>query len=248
MGADVFTLRDVFYRDPSLFDNQGVSDKLIDLLSELLGEKRGALNIRASPRGMFAGSAITLLLKSGEEITASATRGQTIPVEEDIERIDVRDDISFVVVVEKEVRTYTRVHGKSLKIFSRPLLNGLQGKGYPDLATRDLFKRLAQDLPPWVPITVLVDADPYGLDILNQFVKACDGQAGERVQWIGVFGTEWTELGIEPQQLLPLKPTDCRKAFKMLRETPDLPSRWREELQHMLFLQRKAEIECLSSL
>ncbi|KZO93393.1 DNA topoisomerase IV, alpha subunit, partial [Calocera viscosa TUFC12733] len=242
------TKRDVFYRNPALFESQSTSDRLIDQLAARLKATRGALNIRASPRGMFAGLALTLYLKTGDIVTATATRGQFTPAWEDIEKVDVHENISFVLVVEKEA-VFQTLLAKSFA--EHQFSNGrgllITGKGYPDLATRNLFKKLASDLPPWIPITVLVDADPYGLEILSQYIKCCGSVAGERVTWIGVFGTEWSHLGIDLNDLLLLKPQDNRKAMKMLRNL-DLPNQWRLELQHMLFTQRKAEIECLASI
>lgn len=39
-----------------------------------------------------------------------------------------------------------------------------QGKGYPDLATRQLVKMIWDKLK--IPIFILVDADPHGFDIM----------------------------------------------------------------------------------
>ncbi|KZT58603.1 DNA topoisomerase IV, alpha subunit [Calocera cornea HHB12733] len=221
---------------------------LIEKLALKLGVSRDELNIRASPRGMFAGSALKLYTTQGDVITASATMGRHTPAWRDIDILDVHPDIAFVLVVEKEAVFQTLL---AKRFADHPFCNGkgliITGKGYPDLATRDIFKALATLLPMWIPITVLVDADPYGIEILAQYIKHCGPHVGKRVQWIGVFGTEWSDLGVDLDDLLPMKPGDNRKALKMLR-APDLPYQWRKEFEYMLFTQRKAEIECLASI
>jgi len=46
----------------------------------------------------------------------------------------------------------------------KPLSPAVQGKGYPDVATRVFARKLAFDLQ--LPTFVLVDCDPHGVDIM----------------------------------------------------------------------------------
>lgn len=75
--------------------------------------------------------------------------------------------------------------------------DGLQGKGYPDIATSYLVKSLADALPRSIPVVALVDCDPYGLDILSVFrygSKAMqhesDSLATRRIKWLGLRTSE----------------------------------------------------------
>ncbi|KAF4598029.1 endodeoxyribonuclease [Pleurotus pulmonarius] len=75
-----------------------------------------------------------------------------------------------------------------------------EGKGYPDIATRQLVKTLSDNLPNTVPILALVDGDPYGLDILSTYKYGSNSlkhenhkMAAERVQWIGLRVGELAE-------------------------------------------------------
>jgi meiotic recombination protein SPO11 len=92
----------------------------------------------------------------------------------------------------------------------------LQGKGFPDVATRALVKTLASNLPEKfesfrpstassadrlrsrIPIMALVDGDPSGLSILSTYMGGSTAMrhesdklaAGERVKWIGIHLSE----------------------------------------------------------
>lgn len=90
-----------------------------------------------------------------------------------------------------------------------------QGKGYPDLATRQLVKFLSDHLPPTyalsrieilpayfgclpsVPFVALVDGDAYGLDIVSVYKfgslalrHEASKLAALRVECIGVWASE----------------------------------------------------------
>jgi len=131
----------------------------------------------------------------------------------------------------------------------------LQGKGYPDLATRSLVHRLCSLLPPTVPILALVDADAYGIDILSVYKFGStslqhqrDGLVAPRLEWIGVRGSELANIGVDKDALIPLTTRDHSKAMAMLRRpSAIMPDEWKRELTHMLHMRRKAEIECLVS-
>jgi meiotic recombination protein SPO11 len=91
----------------------------------------------------------------------------------------------------------------------------MQGKGYPDLATRQLVKNLSDKLPSTyvpsqikhfqliimlfisIPIVVLVDGDAYGLDIVSVYKfgsvalrHEASKLAAPRVECIGIWASE----------------------------------------------------------
>lgn len=136
-----------------------------------------------------------------------------------------------------------------------PELMPTQGKGYPDIATRQLVKTLSDNLPLTVPILALVDGDPYGIDILSVYkfgslaLKHEEGKlAASRVEWAGIWASELQSLNIDKNSLIPISPSDEKKALTMLRRPAALmPRRWKKEIMHMLHTRRKAEIEILSA-
>ncbi|EED84539.1 predicted protein [Postia placenta Mad-698-R] len=66
-----------------------------------------------------------------------------------------------------------------------------------------------------------------------------------KIKWLGIYTTELAGIGLSKDELIPINKHDEKKALTMLRR-PNLPKRWRKELQHMLHNRRKAEIEVLS--
>ncbi|GAA5833571.1 hypothetical protein JCM9279_001564 [Rhodotorula babjevae] len=245
----ICTKRDMYYRDVALFVKQAIVDSLVDDLAATLHVRRSELNVVATAKGLFAG-AVKLILADGSELS-SADQGVLIPSGAAIDRLEL-EKVKWVLVVEKDA-VFQSLASSSL-LDDDELGAGvlLTGKGYPDLATRELLKRLSDDLPS-TPIFAVVDSDPHGLSILSVYAHGSALQSHDahslvvpRLQWLGVKGTEWAALGVDRDELLPLTKADRVKAQSMLKKD-NLPDAWRRELEFMLHLQRKAEIQILSS-
>lgn len=105
----------------------------------------------------------------------------------------------------------------------------------------------------------LVDSDPDGMAIMATYKYGSMAQAHENaklnapsIQWLGLRTSDVVK-GMDPQgedALIPLSVRDRKKALAMLSGNPifaeDGPEPgWRAELQQMLMLNLKAEIEVL---
>ncbi|THV05127.1 DNA topoisomerase IV, alpha subunit [Dendrothele bispora CBS 962.96] len=244
----------ILLKDVPLFKSQKVVDNLVDDIAATLAVERSELNVRATSKGTFCGSGLTIHLFTGESIQGKDVEATLIPVGEDIESFDFDQQVKWVLIVEKDAVFQTLCHLKLTNhpdLYSKGLL--ITGKGYPDLATRHLVKTLSDCLPPSIPILALVDSDPYGIDILSVYkfgsralLHERDRLAAVRVQWLGIWSSELALYGIERDDLIPITEHDQKKAFAMLQR-PQLPTKWRKELMHMLHNRRKAEIEILCS-
>ncbi|KAH7913451.1 Spo11/DNA topoisomerase VI subunit A [Hygrophoropsis aurantiaca] len=250
------TKRDMYYKDVPLFTSQATVDRLVDDLAATFEVDRADLNVRASSKGLICGTGLVINLIGGETIHINHSEGSLIPVSESIESFEVQDNISWVLVVEKEAVFQTLCR---LQLGCHASLPGpgiiITGKGYPDVATRQLVKTLSDNLPLYVPILVLVDADAYGLDILSVYKHGSSSLrherqtlAADRVQWLGIQMTELADLEIDMDNLIPITKYDEKKALSMLnRPITTMPMEWRKELTRMLHIRRKAEIEILST-
>jgi meiotic recombination protein SPO11 len=110
------------------------------------------------------------------------------------------------------------------------------------------------------PVYALVDYDPDGIDILSTYKHGSAALAHEKVelelpcvQWLGLSSKDLgqNEDLHQSQGLLRLSGRDRRKATRMLEREPftedgDEPS-WRREIQIMLLLNVKAEIQLLEA-
>ncbi|GAA5923857.1 hypothetical protein JCM1841_001415 [Sporobolomyces salmonicolor] len=247
----VSTKRDIYYRDVALFVKQQTVDSIVEDLAATLQVRRSDLNIVAASKGLFSG-ALKIFMADETELVGSI-QGTLIPPDQAIERIE-SEDLNWVLVVEKEAVFRTLI---SAGLTSNEELGDgvvLTGKGYPDLATRELVKRLADDLPS-IPLFFLVDSDPHGLEILSTYVLGSSSLSHDaanlaigpgRANWVGIKPSEWDSMGVKREELLLLSAADRKKAGAMVKREW-WPAEWRKELEYMLHLSRKAEIEALSS-
>ncbi|GAM83873.1 hypothetical protein ANO11243_018630 [Dothideomycetidae sp. 11243] len=149
----------------------------------------------------------------------------------------------------------------------RLIRNGLDGnasmkkrkaKGYPDLASRHLLHRLSTPSP-WnnfrhVPVLALTDFDPDGIAIYNTFKSGSKALAYEGPE---IVTPHMTRLGLgcadlariigtgRDQVLMRLTKRDRRKAQLMLGQECGRDLVVRRELQVMLMLNVKAELQIL---
>lgn len=138
----------------------------------------------------------------------------------------------------------------------------MQGKGYPDICTREFIRKLYdvsinnRTLP---RVYALVDGDPHGVSIMSTYKYGSLAHQHENarltiphLRWLGLkISDAITNSNVSGRDgLLPLSPRDRRKIIAMLRSSPVLASdgpeiEWRTNLQQMLMLNVKAEIEML---
>ncbi|KAH0542284.1 hypothetical protein FGG08_003311 [Glutinoglossum americanum] len=138
--------------------------------------------------------------------------------------------------------------------------SGDEAKGYPDISTRAFLRLLSRAKPTasqnaFLPIYALVDFDPDGLGILSTYKYGSVALAHENAQltvssirWLGVRSGDLQGGSTdEVQGLLGLSARDRGKALKMLgNEVFAEEFEWRREMQVMLFLNFKAEIQVMS--
>ncbi|KFY44396.1 hypothetical protein V495_03483 [Pseudogymnoascus sp. VKM F-4514 (FW-929)] len=257
----VTTKRDIYYRDPDLFVKQAVVDRYIDDLAFTLNIPRDALNIVATAKGLLSGS-LLIHKHDGQTIDCSSeNEGILVPNTKDISHLSF-PLCNWILVIEKEAtfRTLSTSHHARTSRAGPGLL--ITAKGYPDIATRALLHLLpsTRGCP---PIYVLADYDPHGLSILSTYAHGSaslahqnDGLAVPGVRWLGVklesaVGTQnqGDGDGGGVPGILALTKRDRRLGRSMLAKHlamgEEVNPEWRREVQRMLFLNVKAEIQVL---
>ncbi|KAL8729784.1 MAG: hypothetical protein Q9166_004507 [cf. Caloplaca sp. 2 TL-2023] len=139
-----------------------------------------------------------------------------------------------------------------------------KAKGYPDVSTRAFLRLLSISSHPSPPIYALVDFDPDGISIMSTYKYGSLTLAHENanlrtptIRWLGVrsgdliFNQLCSELDHEEEKgLLRLSVRNRKKALKTLSqgicEEDGAEQEWRRELQVMLMLNIKVEMEILS--
>ncbi|EUC36914.1 hypothetical protein COCCADRAFT_2054 [Bipolaris zeicola 26-R-13] len=266
------TKRDVYYRHPDLFVKQSVVDRYVDDLACTFGITRSQLNVTAAAKGLVAGN-FKLEQASNLFHGMSSIEGLLIPVVRDNDSWDLTE-IQWVLIIEKEA-TFRSLIGSAQ--WSTLGLHGVvvTAKGYPDVASRQFLRQLGNTAP-HIPMFVLVDLDPDGIAILSTYkygsyrlmhedVALMDTHALSlpNVRWLGVKSddislSEVSEDGTERksiyqlQGLMRLTMRDRTKATQMLEwdlcGEDGLEQGWRRELQWMLMLNVKAEMQVLDEL
>ncbi|KAJ5775535.1 uncharacterized protein N7511_000546 [Penicillium nucicola] len=254
--------RDIYYIDPQYFRSQQTVDGIIDDLVLTIGVDRAALKVEAAAKGLIAGY-FRLIRDSLVIVDAqSATEDTLIPRIDEGDEVDI-SRVRWVLVIEKEA-VFHRLARSSY--FSRALAGDgilVTGKGYPDLSTREFLHKLSKAASkqnrPLPRFHGLTDGDPHGMAIMSTYKYGSAAHVHEnarlclpRLQWLGVRMTDIIGVSDAPDDkaLLLLTPRDRAKIVTMLRNNPvwasDGPElEWRVELQRMLMLNLKAEIEVL---
>ncbi|KAK7544844.1 meiosis-specific topoisomerase Spo11 [Phyllosticta citribraziliensis] len=257
-------------RTPSLFLNQAVVDRYVDDIAFTFGVSRFALNVTAAAKGLVAGAFSVFRDGQQQRRLFNDSDETLVPNLHQLDSIDATA-VRWILIVEKEATFRSLV---SSKFWNEVKDQGviITGKGYPDLATRKLVRALSQATATAhtdVRILGLVDSDPDGIGILSTYKYGSDSLAHEtatlsnpNIQWLGVkmasvLPVEGNDTWNKPNPdihgelgLLRLSLRDRRKATKMLENSVfdnDAAAEWKRELQMMLVLNVKAEIEILES-
>ncbi|KAL9580489.1 MAG: hypothetical protein Q9212_004468 [Teloschistes hypoglaucus] len=236
----VVSKRNIYYKDPELFKSQKVVDRYVDILSYTFGIQRQALNVTATAKGLVAGT-FTIAYHDGATCSRNGSQdAMLIDRVDEIRTIDI-SGVNWVLVVEKEA------------------------KGYPDVSTRGFLRLLSVSSHPSPPIFALVDFDPDGVAIMSTYKHGSAALSHESdnlrvpfVRWLGVKSVDLTatkpntESYDDGKGLLQLSTRDRKKAVKMLDQElcaeDGVEQEWRRELQVMLMLNMKVEMEMLSQL
>ncbi|CAG8895720.1 unnamed protein product [Penicillium egyptiacum] len=213
-------------------------------------------------KGLVAGE-FRLIRDSHVLIDAQSVTGDSlIPRTEDGDEIDI-SRIRWVLVIEKEAvfHRLARISYQTRALAGEGIM--VTGKGYPDFMTRTFLRAMSDSVsnqsrrPP--RFYALTDGDPHGMAIMSTYKYGSAAHLHQnarlsipRLQWLGLRVTDIIAVPevLGDTALLSLTKRDRKKIMAMLRNSPvwasDGPEpEWRAELQRMLVLNLKAEIEIL---
>nr|CAD7445513.1 unnamed protein product [Timema bartmani] len=133
--------------------------------------------------------------------------------------VRVETTAKFVLIVEKDATFQKLIAEDFLKLLGPCIL--ITGKGFPDMNTRLLVRRLWETFG--LPTFVLTDADPHGIEIMCVYrfgsLRMCheaEFLATPAVRWLGVHPRDVETLGMDAS---PLSRTDKNK-LRHLSERP----------------------------
>lgn len=243
------TKRDLFYTDVKLFIKQDESDGVLDDLATMVGCTRSSLNVVASEKGVVLGQ--IKFKEAGDDIdcTKMGIGGKGIPPF--IDRItNIEGAAKFILLIEKDAAFMRLAEDRFYNKYPCIIITA---KGQPDVATRLFLKKIKTVLK--IPVLGLVDSDPYGLKILSVYMTGSKNMSYDSahlttpdIKWLGVRPSDLETYNIPDQCRLDMTEHDIRTGKDLLNEefikkNPD----WHRELQLMVKMKKKAEIQALSN-
>jgi meiotic recombination protein SPO11 len=260
-----------FYR--CLFRKQSVVDQYVDDIACTFGVPRSLLNVTAAAKGLIAGNFV-IHRKDGSHVRGLAEHeGVLVPNLQEGDSLDF-SSLHWVLIIEKEATFRSLISSTKWQDLGRHGLV-LTAKGYPDLSSRKFLRHLSNTMP-GIPTLALVDFDPDGIAIMSTYKYGSHRMAHEDVahkgtaglklpdlQWLGVQSHHMSRTPVDErgtktaaiadlQGLMRLTARDRRKAQRMLEwdvcAEDGLEPTWRTELQRMLMLNVKAEMQILDEL
>ncbi|XP_055914986.1 meiotic recombination protein W68 [Eupeodes corollae] len=239
------TERELYYKDPELVGNQTIIHSAIKDVCSILNASPWELGIRQSSKGIICG-AIKIHMSDNSIIDCYFNDRATL-IPNDIQAITfLETSAKFVLIVEKDTIFQKCLLQNILSNLNTDIIL-ITGKGYPDLGTRLMVKRIWDDFH--LPIYALVDADPYGIEIMlvyrygsKAMAFSADQLACPQIRWIGIQPSEIETLAI-PTMAQTRK--DKIKINELLQRTY-ISAEIRNELEMLQRLERKAEIEAVA--
>merc|ERR1719273_1992494 len=241
------TKRELYYKYINDYVSQANLDESVTTISVMLQIPRINLHIMATSKGLIAGNLSFVNEDEVEVDCRLATGGEMVPCNIGALR-NFRTDANAILVVEKDAVFQTLLQDNNLQMLKTILITG---KGVPDLNTRQLVYKLSICLK--IPIFALVDADPYGIEIMCVYrfgslttTWCAENLAVPSIHWLGLHPSDFPDLN--QSQMKGFSRYDQMKCKAILdRPYIDYWPKIKEQLELISTFQQKAEIENLPS-
>eukprot|EP01135_Chromosphaera_perkinsii_P001994 Nk52_evm41s215 gene=Nk52_evmTU41s215 len=241
------TTRSLYYSDPFFFGNQQKVLSLTKTLQCMLQVERSELHITSTPKGLVCGE-IEMLIDGTSNVSsiACSTTCGGIPNVEGNRGIRLIFQASKIVVVEKECFFYSLLKSASVKspLFDPKNTILITGKGYPDLNTKLFLELLI--LAREVEVYFLVDYNPYGFDIMVQYISHLHRKKIKtKCHFLGLSSSDVEN--VPPSKRVNLTSKDKAKLDKLLSHPIILNDQHLEhQLKEMLIANVKSELQCVA--
>jgi DNA topoisomerase VI subunit A len=252
------SIRDMYYHlkhsigrsSENTFDEQEESDALIEDLEVTVDALREELHLYAENRGAMVGN-ITMVDR-GDVIDCRrmGTGGYSIPSRVEADVIQFRKvDAKFVLLIEKGA-VWGRFNED--RFWKKHNCIIVHGQGQPPRGVRRLLYRFSNELK--LPIYVLVDNDPWGYYIYSVVKQGSINLAYESkrmavpgARFIGMSSFDAEKFGLPRTVTIQMNEQDRGRARDLLAYPWFQQKEWQLEIQNMLKLGVKLELEAFSN-
>jgi DNA topoisomerase-6 subunit A len=252
------SIRDLYYAlkrtipgtEENTVEEQAESDPIIEDIEAALDTLREKLHLQADRKGYMAGPIV--IEDAGDSIDCSrmGSAGWAITSNVEPEIIKFRKcTADFVLVVEKDA-VWQRLNED--KFWQKHNCLILTGKGQPARGCRRLINRLHYELK--LPVYVLTDADAWGYYIYSVIKQGSinlsflsDRLGTPAAKFIGLTTQDVAKYEIPKNVTIKLKKGDIKRTNEMKNYVWFKPREWQKELDYMLEVGYKLELEALSA-
>lgn len=252
------SIRDLYYAlkhtipntQENTFEEQSESDPILEDIEAAMDTLRERLHLQADRKGYVAGP--LTIVDTGDTIDATkmGSSGWAIPSNVEPEIIEFKSSTAkFVLVIEKDA-VWQRLNED--KFWRKHNCIILTGKGQPARGTRRLINRLHHELK--LPIFVLADADAWGYYIYSVIKQGSinlsflsDRLGTPEARYIGLTTQDVKEFNLSKNVTIKLNQGDIKRTNEMMKYVWFKPKEWQHELDNMLKVGYKLELEALSS-
>lgn len=252
------TQRELYYTLTHLFKRQATCNSAILDAAAVLGVDRCSLGIFASAKGFVTGAIGVRAPGNGSYLdlrTRGTSNGLSISANLALTQTHALRSLGAraVIVVEKD-GIYNRLSED--RLFDTFPCVLVTGKGYPDLATRALVRRLHDELG--LPVFGLCDWNPFGLALLLTYklgsAKGGDEAAAYAVPtlaWLGLHAATIDAKDLPKECFQKMTHTDRAKCRTLLARCEFLAADqqrshlWRAQLIEMAKREQKVELEAI---
>ncbi|KAH9504116.1 endodeoxyribonuclease [Bulinus truncatus] len=245
------TKRDIFYQYPDLYPCQSFIDRIIDDIASMLDVPRQELHILATSKGLVFGD---LQFENSEGNLINCWESAAgVPIAANSKDIqNIHTQAKFILVVEKDATFQSLMNHQFCEKMKNCIL--ITGKGFPDNATRMLLQEIY--ISHRLPIFILVDADPHGIEIMAVYKYGSKNQVFDNkslavpsVKWIGILPEDIKSWHIPDSSLSSLS----SKHLQMCINLKDRPYFQQDEfvlsqIDILIEMGKKAEIQCLDAI
>lgn len=252
------SIRDLFYHckhtiegtKENTFDDQSESDVIIEDLEVAIASLREELGLFAEPKGAMVGPMVIEDKGDTIDLQRMGSGGYAVPsiVEGNVIKFK-KHSAKFVLLIEKGA-VWRRFNED--RFWEKHKCMILHGGGQPPRGVRRLLWRLHHELN--LPVYVLVDNDPWGYYIYSVIKQGSISLAFEsnriaipEARFVGMSSYDAKKFDIPPAVSIKINEQDARRA-KEIRDYPWFAKKsWQREINHMLKLGVKLELEALSA-
>ena len=245
------TKRDLFYMAVNSFESQNSSDALIEDIGAMMKVARPSINIWASSKGVVIGNVTFRERGDFIDCTKMGSGKSITPNVDDI--TDLQSDAEFVLVIEKDA-VFNRLAEDHFYDYVPCIL--ITAKGQPDMATREFLRKIDSELQ--LPILAIMDADVYGFEIMRVYSVGSKALSFEsrslavpNIKWLGLLPSDLEQdsgYNIPDSTFIKMSTSDIKKGKKLLEEEFVIKRpRWKKEIEILLNLGIKAEIQALNA-